>query len=316
VILSPRNTGCCAAVLSCFFACSCGQVGEPVYPSTQIPAPVGDLTAVQRGDVILISFTIAPRATDGTLLRRIRAIELHLDPADKSIDVPPPDEPGRVNARIPVSGLVGQQVTITERTTGGKGRESAASNKVTLQVQQPVPPPTGVAAKPVPAGVEVSWRAPGATSFRIFRTDENTKIPQQVGESNSDTFIDRNTEYGKHYEYVVQALHDKAESEVSERAGVTPVDVFPPAVPAGVTATAGIAAIELAWERNTEPDFARYIVWRATGDGPFEKLAETDSPVYSDKAVKSGTRYRYSISAVDQKGNESARSAPVEATAP
>jgi hypothetical protein len=77
-----------------------------------------------------------------------------------------------------------------------------------------------------------------------------------------------------------------------------------------------MSAIDLAWERNTEPDFAKYIVWRAAGDGPFEKLGETDSPVYSDKAVKSGTRYRYSISAVDQKGNESQRSAPVEATAP
>jgi fibronectin type 3 domain-containing protein len=250
------------------------------------------------------------------LLRRIRGIELHLDPVDKTIDVPPPEEPGRVDAKIPIAGLVGQTITITERTRGGKGHYSEWSNTVTLDVEAPLPPPTEVVAKAVSAGVEVNWRANGATSFHIFRSDENTKIPQQAGTSDSTTYTDKTTEYDKHYQYFVQALRGKTESEVSAPVDITPVDVFPPAVPAGITATTGIAAIELAWERNTEPDFAKYIIWRAAGDGPFQKLAETDSPVYSDKAVKSGTRYRYSISAVDQKGNESQRSAPVEATSP
>jgi fibronectin type 3 domain-containing protein len=38
--------------------------------------------------------------------------------------------------------------------------------------------------------------------------------------------------------------------------------------------------------------------------------------VYSDHAVKSGTPYRYAITAVDQKNNASEKSPAVEAVAP
>ena len=316
MIASQRDAGRAAALLVCLLACSCGQVGEPSYPSSQIPIAANDLVAVERGDSIRVAFTIPPRATDGQLLREVRAVELHLTPVDKTIDVPPPDEPGRVDAKIPVADLIGKRVEITERAMGGKRHYSGWSNKAVVNVEPPVAPPTDVAAKPVPAGVEVTWHATGADSFHIFRRDENAKVPAPIGTSNSTTFVDRTTEYGRHYEYMVQALHGKTESEVSAVATAAPVDVFPPAVPAGVTATAGIGSIELAWERNTEPDFAKYVVYRAVAEGPFEKLAETDAPAYSDKAVKTGTRYRYAISAVDQKNNESARSAPIEAVAP
>lgn len=303
-----------AAAILYLLATSCAQVGEPEYPSPQIPNPVTDLVAVQRGDQILVSFTIPPRTTDGLLVRHIRSVDV--EAATKTADVPVPEGPGRVNAKIPIAGLIGTTVVVRERTQGRKGHYSAWSNGVTINVQPPVAAPADVVAKAGPNGVELSWQATGATSFRIFRRDAGAKTPAQVGESDTTSFVDHTSEYDKAYEYYVQALHDKAESEVSPPLNITPVDKFPPAVPAGVTAVGGTNAIELAWERNTEPDFAKYIIYRAAGDGPFEKLVETDAPVYSDKAVKSGTRYRYAISSVDQKGNESARSAAVEAVAP
>jgi fibronectin type 3 domain-containing protein len=75
--------------------------------------------------------------------------------------------------------------------------------------------------------------------------------------------------------------------------------------------------VELAWERNTEPDFKEYRVFRAEGDGPFHQIAAgLDAPSYSDHAVESGKRYRYRISGVDQNGNASEPSSPVEVTVP
>ena len=98
---------------------------------------------------------------------------------------------------------------------------------------------------------------------------------------------------------------------------ITPRDIFPPAVPAGLTASAGVGSVELAWERNTEPDFKEYRVFRAEGDGAFNQIAAgLDAPSYSDHAVESGKRYRYRISAVDQNGNVSEPSSPVEVTVP
>jgi fibronectin type 3 domain-containing protein len=46
-------------------------------------------------------------------------------------------------------------------------------------------------------------------------------------------------------------------------------------------------------------------------------LAETgESPSYSDRAMKSGTTYRYAVTAFDKLGNESEKSAPVTVIAP
>jgi fibronectin type 3 domain-containing protein len=88
-------------------------------------------------------------------------------------------------------------------------------------------------------------------------------------------------------------------------------------VPGGLHAAAAPNSIELAWERNTEPDLAGYRLYRAAADGAFEKIAEVSQvPSYSDHKVEHGKTYRYAVSAVDQSGNESARSAVVEVTQP
>ena len=50
------------------------------------------------------------------------------------------------------------------------------------------------------------------------------------------------------------------------------------------------------------------------GEGAFEKAAEVGRiPTWSDRAVERGKTYRYAVTAFDQAGNESARSAIAEA---
>jgi fibronectin type 3 domain-containing protein len=82
-------------------------------------------------------------------------------------------------------------------------------------------------------------------------------------------------------------------------------------------ADAAPGSIELVWDRNTEADLAGYRIYRSTGDGPFEKLAELNEiPNYSDRAVEHGKTYHYALTAFDRSTppNESARSARIEAT--
>src|SRR5204862_3326546 len=101
---------------------------------------------------------------------------------------------------------------------------------------------------------------------------------------------------------------------LSEETSITPEDTFPPAVPSGLRADPVTASIELGWDRNTEPDLAGYRIYRATGDGPLEKLADTSQvPTYSDRALERGKTYRYALSSVDRAGNESERSPAVTA---
>ena len=98
---------------------------------------------------------------------------------------------------------------------------------------------------------------------------------------------------------------------------ITPVDVFPPAVPTGLAAIPGVAGIELSWNPDTEPDLRGYVLYRSVNGGPLEKTGGLlPTPAYSDHAVETGKRYRYQVSAVDQLGNESARSPVLEIGAP
>jgi fibronectin type 3 domain-containing protein len=166
-------------------------------------------------------------------------------------------------------------------------------------------------------GVRLTWRARG-DSFRIYRRTGSEGFAP-VANVPQPTWTDSGAEFGKHYVYQVQTMvklpnNTEAESDVSEEAGITPEDRFPPAVPAGLNAATAPNSIELSWEGDTEPDLAGYRVYRSTGAGPFEKIGEpAQMPSYSDRTVEHGKTYRYAVSAFDKTGNESARSGPVEA---
>ncbi len=130
-------------------------------------------------------------------------------------------------------------------------------------------------------------------------------------------YADTTTQFGTAYEYLVQALQDRAESEISQPVSITPRDVFPPAVPAGLSAVGGVGSIELVWERNTDADLRGYRVYRAAESGSLERIAEfTEAPAYSDRQVQAGKKYRYAVSALDIDENESKLSDAVEVTAP
>jgi fibronectin type 3 domain-containing protein len=172
----------------------------------------------------------------------------------------------------------------------------------------------------VAEGVRVSWQGP-AGQYRVFRRVEQDPAVSLMATVEANQWVDTTTEYGKQYNYVVQAVEKtgtgEVESELAEEKSVTPIDTFPPAVPKGLNAVAAGEKIELVWDRNTEPDLAGYRLYRALGDGKLEKIADIqDTPSYSDSKVESGKRYRYAVSSVDRLNNESNPSEPVEITAP
>lgn len=102
---------------------------------------------------------------------------------------------------------------------------------------------------------------------------------------------------------------------------VTPVDIFPPAAPTGVSPIAAEGAISLVWEANRESDLQGYYVWRGE-EGSQTLTRITDQIVketrYADETVKPGVRYVYAVTAVDTQSpqpNVSVESERVEITA-
>jgi hypothetical protein len=148
-----------------------------------------------------------------------------------------------------------------------------------------------------------------------------------------DRALDKEIRFGRVYEYRAQRVaRVTVDGVMLELAGplsapvrVEALDVFPPAVPTGLAAvataaSAGTAAsIDLSWQPGTEADLAGYAVYRREGDGGWQRISPAEpliAPAFRDGHVQPGHTYRYAVSAIDQGGHESVRSAEAEETAP
>jgi hypothetical protein len=295
----------------------CGYPGDPKPPALEIPSRVTDLRAAEYGANILVEFTLPALTTEGLALTKVKSVELRISAGTASQNVNlKAAGPGPIHDEIPANDWIGKDVLLTVRATGPKGKTSEWSNAVPLSVGVPLAMPANLVAENVAEGVRIRWQGAGPR-YRIFRSLAD-QTPDRLAESDQPEYVDKTTSYGSMYKYFVQAISadDLRQSEISEMVAITPRDDFPPAVPAGLSAVAGVSAIELAWQRNTEDDFRGYNVYRSAEGAVFEKVAALiDAPAYSDRQVEAGKRYRYAISSVDQGGNESARTEAVEVTA-
>jgi hypothetical protein len=145
--------------------------------------------------------------------------------------------------------------------------------------------------------------------------------------------LDKDIRFGESYEYRAQRVAtvtiggQKLElaGPLSAPARIEAEKVFPPSVPTGLAAVAtegenGAApAIDLSWQPNTEADLAGYVVYRRAADGAWQRISPAQpvaGPGYQDANVQPGHLYSYAVSAVDQEGHESPRSAEAQETVP
>jgi len=306
----------------------CGYVGEPLPPLANLPARVADLTAVQRGSNLIVQFTLPKLTTEGMAVRGGVTFDFRAGPGPAPFNesgwaavakqLPEPlVENSRAAASVPAAEWTGKEVIVGVRVIGANGKAAGWSNFAIVPVVPTPEQPRDVTAEAVAGGVRLTWRASGS-SFRVYRRSGGTPFAVVATPDRPD-FTDTSVENAKPYDYIVQTVvklseNREAESELSAQVGITPVDRFPPAVPAGLQAAATPVSVELAWEPAGDADLAGYRIYRAAPDAEFSRLAESTVPSYSDRSVERGKTYRYAVSSFDKLGNESARSAEVEAT--
>jgi hypothetical protein len=321
----------------------CGYVGEPLPPLANIPARVKDLAAVQRGSRIMVQFTIPALTTEGTPIKEPVKLDLRIGPAGEPFlagdwaaharqVVPLPGnarDGGLAHYAIPAAEWTGKETILAVRVIGANGKEAGWSSFVILPVVTPPDQPADVTATATADGVRLTWKARGE-NFQIFRKAQGEDFTP-AATVQQPQWTDASAEFGKQYTYQVQTIvklrdNKLAESDLSAEVSKTPVDTFPPAAPTGLRPSAAVNSVELAWDRNTEPDVAGYRIYRAVltpgavtapAAAPLEKLADTGQiPSYSDRNVEHGKTYRYAVSAMDRAGNESPKTAPVEVVLP
>jgi len=301
----------------------CGYVGNPMPPALDIPQRVTDLVAVEYGDKIHVQFSLPAITTEGLALKSVRSVDLYVAPPVDPFNTDAwaagakhftvtATGPGALSHEVPVGEWIGKEVVIAVRATGPKGKASDWSNLKTLPVRPPLATPADVAARNEPSAILLTWRAP-TKHFKIFRTASDAQ-PELLGESDAPEYRDAEIEYGTKYRYYVQA--SDGELHQSETAGpfeITAEDKFAPSAPAGLSVELGTSTVELSWERNTEPRFQGYNVYRSVDGGSFEKIASViTATAFSDRQIEAGKKYRYQVSAVGTNSLESALSAIVE----
>lgn len=312
------------------FLTSCGYVGDVRPPALNIPQAMVDLRGLQRGSKLLLEATLPKITTEGMPIVKAGNVEVRIGPppasgfdvnswADSARKVDSASaEKGVLRADALVAEFAGKEVFVAARSAHEKGRWSPWSNVLALTIQPPLATPANIKPESTADGVRLSWTA-DAPGYRVYRKAEGQEEFRLLGESREPAYSDTSAEYGKPYAYQIQGTRRVGErdddSEVSAVAEITPVDTFAPEVPRGLSALLGVSSVELAWERNLEKDLRGYYVYRAAGDGAFERLSPVlEAPAYGDRKIEAGKTYRYAVTSVDRNGNESARCEPVALT--
>jgi hypothetical protein len=195
---------------------------------------------------------------------------------------------------------------------------------------------------PQPQFANVEYRLRILRRLAGSQTDERIAEPNFTQPGQADcagppvldtSFLDTSFEWGKTYDYraavvtVVakpsaksQPANPEAQSRIEIEGDDTPSvtvvahDVFPPALPSDLQAVFSGPGqqpfVDLIWSPDTDADLAGYNVYRREDGGPITKLNSelVKTPAYRDGKVQSGKKYFYSVSAVDVRGNESAKS--------
>ena len=237
-----------------------------------------------------------------------------------------------------------------------RGRSAGPSNAAMVLAGEAPAPINQLNAEVHHDGVELGWSPAGSSvPVRLVRTlltppkahakpglltpsPEPREVTLLVdSETAGGRALDKSARFGETYTYRAQRVaRVTAGGQTLELAGalsppvvVHVADVFPPAVPGGLVAVAtapenGVAAsvaasIDLSWQPNTEPDLAGYAVYRRADSGPWQRIspaAPIAGPAFHDAQVQPGETYHYAVTAIDQSGHESARSAEAQETVP
>jgi len=222
------------------------------------------------------------------------------------------------------------------------GRSAGLSNQVHVPTAPTLQAPQHLSAQVQASGILLSWSAlplPPIVSglqyvYRLYRREKGSSADTKIFDgalTGEDEFTDHSFEWEKGYVYRITVAtlvsrentpEMQVEGDDSPAVEVFAHDTFPPAVPAGLQAVASgpgqPAFVDLIWTPDSDIDLAGYDIYRREAGNEAIRINSTlvQTPAYRDPTAVPGHNYFYSVSAVDLRGNESARSAEANESVP
>jgi len=296
----------------CLFAAACGKVGDPQPPFVRIPEAVKDLNANQSGYNIVLSWTNPGKNIDGSAATNLAHVQIRTgNEALATVNAGEPGKPQSYGMPVMPGPDATRRFTIIIETRQGK-----ISNPSNLASITPVEVPgkvTELRALVDQRRITLTWTKPKehpelADAYIVTRSDMPDE-PQIVSEPR---YEDNLYQPGKMFTYQVTSLRRLQDRNVSgdgtETTTVLVEDKTPPATPAGLDIVQSDTSVYLTWDANVETDLAGYHVFRSDrAEGPFKAVTPLITKnVFFDPDYKPGNYY--SVSAVDEFGNESPKS--------
>ena len=262
-----------------FSALGCGKQGPPLPPLRAVPAPVKDLTVVQQGPRLLLSFTYPTVTPAGTALAGISAVEIwsvsRVAPGGKATTI---DAREFGNVAKPVQKVEGAD--LTSATSGSR-----------IDITLPLPPAllTPAPAAPATTPPAPAPATPPAAAGTTPPTTAATPVPPAGPQPQAGFFAVRT--FGKNGD----------RSELSNIVSVVPK--APPASPARVTVTARGDGVLVEWT-PVEGTVTGYNVYRR---GAQERAnakpvhtAGAQEKSWLDNTARFGQSYIYGVTALSQ----------------
>ncbi len=171
--------------------------------------------------------------------------------------------------------------------------------------------------------VRLFWTRSGdnaVSGYRLYRAREADSLtweslsvdplPRTVGD-----FTDSTAVLGFTYLYRLHAINDRGVQGSPSHNMRIVMFTEAPLPPGGIRIAQDGKTLEIVWTKTNQPNVAGYRVYRRTDTESAASITPQVLPTvtsnYRDPSVRSGVRYYYSISCVDQSGREGSRSTEV-----
>jgi fibronectin type 3 domain-containing protein len=213
----------------------------------------------------------------------------------------------------------GESFLYEVRAVDKAGRESSGSADVTVSSVDRTAPaaPGGLTATDGHGGMALAWQpVAGATKYTVFRqqqgqTDTGGSHPVvQLATVTSASWTDTTGAERTAYTYAVSATDAAGNTSAARTVVFATRGDYAPAAATGLTARfEPDNGILVSWTPSTSGDVDHYRLYRF---GSLYK--EVWGSTYTDMSVDHGSTYTYTVTAVDEAGNESPVSASASAT--
>ncbi len=312
--------------------------GDSVYLAWTVPTLTTDHQVIRQSGPTLVCRSTAAITDCGAAIGEVAPPELGKTAANRATAANvTATYVDHLSGMGPATGSLKAEVTYAVEVLNPARRGAGLSNQVEEPSAPALPPPDGFRAEITADGVRLTWScvapvggpSPGVQCrLRIYRRLAGSQADSKVAEPDlascpGPPILDQTFEWEKTYEYraasvIVISAPGKPDLEIegddTPKVTVYAHDVFPPAVPSGLQAVfSGVGQspfVDLIWSPDTDADLAGYHVYRhEEGEPPVRLTSEpVRAPAYRDNQVLAGRKYFYSVTAIDVRGNESAKS--------